>query len=82
MASENSPFAPTGSRIAMRFSADKEVDLRARHYDDWTIECRRMDPQLDALKTDRAGNPPLWKDLTLASIVAAALWTAAAIIFS
>ena len=70
-------FETPRGRLVVR---DKEVDLRARHYDDWTIERWRMEP--DDRNTDEAANPPLWKDLTLASIVAAAVWTAAAIIFS
>ena len=61
--------------------------MRARHYDDWTIESWRIEPRLrplDAPDKDRdaEGNPPLWKDLTLASIVAALLWATAAMMFS
>jgi hypothetical protein len=61
--------------------------LRARHYDDWTIESWRIEPRLrplDAPDRDRdpEGNPPLWKDLTLASVVAALLWGTAALMFS
>jgi hypothetical protein len=59
--------------------------LRSRHYDDWTIESWRIEPRLRALEVDidePDQNPPLWKDLTLASVVAAALWGAAALIFS
>ena len=56
--------------------------MRARHYDDWTIESWRIEPRLrplDAPENESEGNPPLWKDITLASIVAAALWGAAAL---
>ena len=61
--------------------------LRARHYDDWTIESWRIEPRLRPLDatdndTNADGNPPLWKDLTPASIVAGLLWGAAALIFS
>ena len=60
--------------------------LRARHYDDeWTIESWRLEPRVRPLDvTDREGDPapPLWKDLTLASIVAALLWGTAALMFS
>ena len=60
--------------------------LRARHYDDWTIESWRIEPRVRPLDpADNAnddGNPPLWKDLTLASIVAGLLWGAAALIFA
>ena len=59
--------------------------LRSRHYDDWTIESWRIDPRLRALETDidePDQTPPLWKDLTLASIQAAALCGAAAMLFA
>ena len=59
--------------------------MRSRHYDDWTIESWRIDPRLRALETDidePDQTPPLWKDLTLASILAAALWGAAAMLFA
>jgi len=62
--------------------------LRARHYDDWTIESWRIEPRvrpLDAaVNADNAGdmNPPLWKDLTLASVVAVLLWGAVALMFA
>ena len=55
-----------------------------RHYDDWTVESWRMEPRLRAFEGDLDDgdpNPPLWKDLTLASIVAMMLWGAAAMIF-
>ncbi|MBA2302114.1 MAG: hypothetical protein H0W08_05725 [Acidobacteria bacterium] len=59
--------------------------MRSRHYDDWTIESWRIDPRLrpldlDTVETDQ--NPPLWKDLTLASVVAVALWLVAAMILT
>ena len=58
--------------------------MRSRHYDDWTVETWRLDPRLpandgDALET--SGNPPLWKDVTLALIIALLLWAAAAVVF-
>ena len=64
--------------------------MKARHYDDWTIESWRIEPRIRPLdgfdKNDRGndgeGNPPLWKDVTLASVVAALLWGAAALMFS
>ena len=60
--------------------------LRARHYDDeWTIESWRIEPRLrplDVSDRDTDHNPPLWKDLTLASAVAALLWGTAALMFS
>jgi len=57
----------------------------SRHYDDWTIESWRIEPRLRPLDLDtvEAGqNPPLWKDLTIASIVAVVLWAAAAMILT
>ena len=59
--------------------------LRSRHYDDWTIESWRIGPRLRALETDidePDQNPPLWKDLTLASVLPAVLWGAAAMLFA
>ena len=61
------------------------LPLRSRHYDEWTIESWRIEPRLHALDVDidePDQNPPLWKDLTLASILAAILWGAAAMIFA
>jgi hypothetical protein len=58
--------------------------VRSRHYDDWTIESWRTEPRLRAFEGDideADQNPPLWKDLTLASVVAAMLWGAAAVMF-
>ena len=58
--------------------------MASRHYDDWTVESWRIEPRLKALEVDfdeAEQNPPLWKDLTLASAVALVLWTAAALLF-
>jgi hypothetical protein len=56
----------------------------ARKFDDWTIDRWRTEPQWRALDLDEPQfveqAPPLWKDLTLASVVAAALWVAAVIL--
>lgn len=63
----------------------RRLPLRTKHYDDWTIESWRIEPRLRALDVDidePDQNPPLWKDLTLASVVAAVLWGAAAMIFA
>jgi hypothetical protein len=57
----------------------------SRHYDDWTIESCRIEPRLRALEVelDEADqNPPLWKDLTMASVIAVLLWGAAALAFA
>jgi len=57
----------------------------SRHYDDWTIESWRIEPRLHPLDVElneAEQNPPLWKDLALASAVALILWTVAALIFA
>lgn len=59
--------------------------MGTRHYDDWTVESWRIEPRLGPIETDQkegGQNPPLWKDLTLASIVAVLLWGAAVAIFA
>lgn len=61
---------------------------KTRDIDNWTISSWRVDPQVhvmddgfdDVSSIDHA--PPLWKDLTLASIVAVLLWAAAAAVFA
>ena len=54
--------------------------------DHWTIEHWRLEPRISGLDffedspaKDQA--PPLWKDLTLASVMALLLWLAAAAVF-
>lgn len=59
--------------------------MGSRHYDDWTIESWRIEPRLGALDVDirdAEQNPPLWKDLTLASIIALVLWGTAALVLT
>ena len=56
-----------------------------RKGDEWTIERWKTEPRLIGLEftdapVDQA--PPLWKDLTLASVIAILLWAAAAIVLS
>jgi len=51
--------------------------------DDWTIERWKTEPRIGGLEfTDTSVDqaPPLWKDLTLASVIAVLLWAAAAIV--
>ena len=59
--------------------------MRTRDYDEWTIDRWRIEPAVRALDLEMddaaEGNPPLWKDLTLASIVAILLWLMAAVLF-
>jgi hypothetical protein len=58
----------------------------ARKDDEWTIERWRVEPRWRALDdldepqlVEQA--PPLWKDLTVASLAAVLLWGAAAVLF-
>jgi hypothetical protein len=59
--------------------------VTTRNYDDWTIERWKADPTFPALEIEEPGTadqaPPLWKDLTLASVVALALWAIALVVF-
>jgi hypothetical protein len=59
--------------------------VTTRNYDDWTIESWKTEPRLSGLigpeLQDDDQAPPLWKDLTLASVVAVLLWVAAALVF-
>jgi hypothetical protein len=55
-----------------------------RKADEWTIESWKTEHRLVGLEVvdssiDEA--PPLWKDLTFASVIAVVLWAAAAIVF-
>ena len=67
--------------------AEPEGPVSIPHYDDLTIDRFKVAPRSstrdfeDALPCE-ATAPPLWKDLTLASIVAALLWIAAAVVFA
>jgi hypothetical protein len=58
--------------------------MNARNYDYWTIE-RWREPRISSLEFEDSPSseqaPPLWKDLTLASVLALVLWVTAAIIF-
>jgi len=60
--------------------------MDSQNYDDRIIERWRLEPRLsglelleDSLSAEQA--PPLWKDLTLASVLAVVLWLAAAALF-
>ena len=59
--------------------------MRTRNHDDWTIDRWRLEPRYRTLELDEPTAteqaPPLWKDLTLAAVVAALLWAAAALVF-
>ena len=60
--------------------------MTARHRDDLTIEQWRTEPQWKRLELQEPDGadlaPALWKGVTLGSIAAAALWIAAALLFS
>lgn len=55
-----------------------------RKADDWTIERWKTEPRLGGLEfLDTSVDPatPLWKDVTLASVIALLLWAAVAVVF-
>lgn len=60
--------------------------MDTRNLDDWTIKRWRTEPRFGVLEFDESDRteqaPPLWKDLTIASVVALLLWMAAAAVFS
>ncbi len=55
------------------------------NHDDRTIDRWRLDQRFNVLEFDDSSiveqAPPLWKDLTLASVVALLLWVAAVALF-
>jgi hypothetical protein len=59
--------------------------VSTRNYDDSTIDRWRLEPRLTAFDFDDPQDveqaPTLWKDLTVASLVALVLWATAAIVF-
>ena len=61
--------------------------MDGRNRDEWTVERWRVEPRWQSLGDVEEPElveqaPPLWKDLTVASIVAVLLWGAAAMLFS
>lgn len=60
--------------------------MSAHEYDNWTVSRWRLEPRVGGLEFEDLSNgeqaPPLWKDLTLASVVAVVLWGIAAAILS
>jgi hypothetical protein len=63
-----------------------EEPMNPRNYDNWTVESWRLEPRISGLEFEDSPNteqaPPLWKDLTLASVLALVLWIAAAVLFA
>lgn len=59
--------------------------MSSRNYDNWTIERWRVEPRISGLEFEDSPKaeqaPPLWKDLTLASVLALVLWVTAVIVF-
>ena len=62
----------------------QEAPVRTRSSDDWTIDRWRLEPRFPSLQLDEPAatdqSPSLWKDLALASVAAALLWAAAAMV--
>jgi hypothetical protein len=58
--------------------------VTTRNYEDRTIDRWKADARFPSLELDEPSiieqAPPLWKDLTLASLVALGLWIVAAMI--
>lgn len=63
----------------------REGSVTTRDYDEWTIDRWRLEPKLGSLELDDSPQveqaPPLWKDLTLAVVVALGLWVVVVILF-
>lgn len=59
--------------------------MSTRNSDDRTVDRWRLDPRFKAFEIDDPPDvdyaPTLWKDLTLALVVAAVLWIIAAALF-
>jgi hypothetical protein len=55
------------------------------NYDEWTIDHWRLEPRTKLLDLEVPPEPEItpafWKDLTTATLVVAALWMAAMIVF-
>jgi len=58
--------------------------VTTRNLEDWTVDRWKVDAKFPSLELDEPSPvdqaPPLWKDLTLASLVALGLWIVAAMI--
>ena len=77
--------SPWQTLCVLAVSQHAEGIVSTRRYDDWTVDRWRLEPRLNAFELDDPrdveGAPTLWKDLTVASLVALALWVTAAIVF-
>jgi hypothetical protein len=60
--------------------------MNARDFENWTVKGWRLEPRVQGFEfEDLSGGeqtPPLWKDLTLASVVAVLLWALAAAVLA
>lgn len=59
--------------------------MRTQNLDESTIDKWRTEPRhrmLDIEVEDRDGNPPLWKDIAYASLLALLLWAVAAVLLA
>jgi len=81
---QRSHAGSTGVLLEAARVSTKEDAVASRKTDEWTIEKWRMDARWGRLEfgdtlLDRGR--PLWRDLTVASVVAVVLWIAAAVVF-
>ena len=60
--------------------------MHTRNSGNWTVDHWRLEPRISGLEFEESPlaekTPALWKDLTLASVLALLFWIAAAAIFS
>lgn len=76
-----------GSRLAFeRTRSAPEDSVNAPKADEWTVKHWRIEPRWRVLEdVDEPPiaeqTPPLWKDLTVASIAAVLLWGSAVVLF-
>jgi hypothetical protein len=57
--------------------------LHTRNFNEWTIDRWRIEPRyhpLDIEVSETAENPPLWKDIAVASLIALGFWAMAALV--
>jgi hypothetical protein len=60
--------------------------MKARDFENWTVNRWRLEPRVQGFEFEDLSNgeqtPPLWKDLTMASVVAVLLWAVAALVLA
>lgn len=60
--------------------------MNVRDFENWTVNRWRLEPRVQGFEFEDLSNgeqaPPLWKDLTLASVVAVLLWALAAAVLA